>query len=489
MASSRWTSGRTALALVLLSSMGPWWGLPAEAQTPRGAVATPGWLPLESALRQTVQTGRPSVVVVTERSSPRSLELVKSLQQAAASSLVGRMVSFAEMSREAYPQQVDRMGVTTFPALLVYGQNGSRLKLLGLRSGPLDVPTTLAWLVSLPIGSMAAVRPPDPAVTRAAAGDDYPSAQAPYPSGQHYPPAPPKVPSQPQPQPQPIPIVPVPQAQVPPVYTAPAPQPVVVATPAQPVVVQPSQPQVIIGPSQPPQITFANAPTAAPSVSYVQPANAPTGNAPQQIFMANAPQPQPTGNAPPAQPMMYAMAPPMQPAMAPVGNAPPQVGQSPVMAAALLTNPRLWERLVGALGEHLAQKKNPRIQMGNAPTVGQAPVAMAPTGGAPTGYAPMGYAPTGYAPLAYAPVAQPAMMALPAMMPMYGPPPGYAPPYGYPPQQPYCPPPQPPGPPPNAPTPQYGGSSGPPPGYPPPYPPQPPAPQQQGSMLHRLLHH
>jgi hypothetical protein len=203
--------------------------------------------------------------------------------------------------------------------------------------------------------------------------------------------------------------------------------------------------------------------------------------------------------------MMYAMAPPTapaQPAMAPVGNA-PQVGQSPVLAAALLTNPRLWERLLGALGEHLAQKKNPRIQMGSAPTVANAPVAMAPSALSPTGYAP---------------VAQPAMMAMPAMAPMamtpmmamgamygqppaqgYAPPPGYCPPgygygpppgYGYGPPPAYGPPAQPPYPPPNVPTPQAPGAGMASQGYPPAPPAQPgPAQDGQGGLLHRLLHH
>ncbi len=77
------------------------------------------------------------------------------------------------------------------------------------------------------------------------------------------------------------------------------------------------------------------------------------------------------------QPMAYA---PTAMAPQPTANAP---AQSPILAAALLTNPRLWERLLGALGEHLAQKKNPRIQMSNSPTIAQAPVAMAPVAGAP----------------------------------------------------------------------------------------------------------
>ena len=79
--------------------------------------------------------------------------------------------------------------------------------------------------------------------------------------------------------------------------------------------------------------------------------------------------------APAAAPAM-AMAPQPQP----VGNA-PQQGQSPMLAA-VLTNPSLVNRLIGALGEHLAQRRNPRIQMGQAPQMMQAPMGNAPVGNA-----------------------------------------------------------------------------------------------------------
>ncbi len=66
----------------------------------------------------------------------------------------------------------------------------------------------------------------------------------------------------------------------------------------------------------------------------------------------------------------------------------------------ILTNPNLLNRVLGAIGEHFAQKKNPRVQMGQAPMMAQAPVAQAPVAQGPTiGYAPV----TAYAP---APVGQ-----------------------------------------------------------------------------------
>jgi hypothetical protein len=97
--------------------------------------------------------------------------------------------------------------------------------------------------------------------------------------------------------------------------------------------------------------------------------------------------PQPVQMAP------VAMAPqPVQ--MAPVAMAPQQqVGQSPLAALALttvLTNPGLLSRLLGGFGEMLAELKQPRMRMGQAPVpqmqIMQAPVASAPVGMAPAGY-------------------------------------------------------------------------------------------------------
>ena len=163
----------------------------------------------------------------------------------------------------------------------------------------------------------------------------------------------------------------------------------VVSPPQVPVVVQPQAPTIVVGPTPQPNIIFAAPAPSAPTISYMVQgnapvANAPTGNAPQQIFMANAPQPaagapqpmamapQPVAMAPqpmapqpmapqPMAPQPMAMAPqpmamaPQPMAMAPVGQAP--TGQSPALLAAVLTNPSIFGRILGAIGEHLAQKK------------------------------------------------------------------------------------------------------------------------------------
>ena len=98
-------------------------------------------------------------------------------------------------------------------------------------------------------------------------------------------------------------------------------------------------------------LRFSHGCCCYPTVSVVSPAAAPTANVPQQIFLAAAP-----------------------------------TAAAPALAAMILTNPCLWERIIGASGEHLAQKKKPRAQM--APAIAQAPVAAAPTAAAPVAAAP-----------------------------------------------------------------------------------------------------
>ncbi len=58
----------------------------------------------------------------------------------------------------------------------------------------------------------------------------------------------------------------------------------------------------------------------------------------------------------------------------------------------MLTAPNLLDRMLGALGEHLRQKGNPRLQMASAPAF-----APMPSSNAPIGYAPAPSAPPGYA--------------------------------------------------------------------------------------------
>jgi len=478
------------------------------------------WQPLQQSLQICKQTGKLLVVVTSSGQEPASKSFATTFKMVVDQASSELDMMFSEMPTEEFADALKRMKVTTHPTLILYRPGPLNVQIVASHSGFKTVREAVLWLDTigaLKTKTAAAPAPaPDPALTQlglpqlperispearsAATQRDqevektgwqgaYGSDQNTYPSEQGnnrpYPSPPQKVPPC-LPPAQPPPSAPPPvQYQQPPVYTGQVSTPLVVSPPSVPLVIQPQAPTVVVGPTPQPNIIFASAPPAAPTISYMttasapQPtANAPTANAPQ-LFMANAPQPQPTASAPQPQPpamapqpvpMAYAPQPvAAAPQPAPVAYAPQpgQVAQSPLLAA-VLTNPSLVNRLLGALGEQLAQRKNPRIQMGQAPQMMQAPMAPAPMGYAPAGgqaYAPAGY---GYAPA-------PGMMYM--AVPPGGPPPGYGYGYGYgpPPSQEYGPgpgypqyPPQgsypqypPQGPPPVVPTPQgYGPSWG-----------------------------
>jgi len=509
------------------------------------------WLPLKQAIQAGKQSGRLVLVITSSRGVPESTRLTANLKDVVAQAESELNLLFAEMPAETYSAELKRMGVSVHPTLILYRVGSKGIQLVHSRGDVRSVRQAAEWLDAMGVlRSRTAEVPPrtrhgaelatspehvaqeasrapiDPQVDRTAGEYPYGSQQTPYPSEQTYrqqPPPPIKTPPYVPPAAPPVQAPPQqtyqPVYQQPPVVTGQVSTPVVVSPPQVPVVVQPQAPTIIVGPTPQPNIIFAAAPPSVPTFSYItqgnapQPtANAPTGNAPQ-LFMANAPQP--TGNAPQPvamapqpqpvamapQPQPVAMAPQPQPqpvAMAPqpTGNA-PQVGQSPALLAAVLTNPSLINRLLGAFGDHLAQRRNPRIQMGQAPQMMPAPAGNAPTGSAPG--AGLALAPAGYAPTpgmtGYIAVPAPAQASPPpAYGYAYGPPPGqgygpgpgyYPPNQGYPPQPPpdYY---QPQGPPPVGPSPQSNGASG---GwhhhhnYPPP---QPSAPGKQ-SVLNRLL--
>jgi hypothetical protein len=134
-------------------------------------------------------------------------------------------------------------------------------------------------------------------------------------------------------------------------------------------------------------VTVAMAPQ--PAMGYAPPAmSAPPA---QNLFTQpmQAPPMQPM-QAPPMQPMQ---APPMQPMQAP----PMQPMQAP-STAMMLQAPGLLNSLLGTIGEHLARRRNPRVQMSPMPTLAQAPVANAPVAYAPVGQGQAYAAMTGYAP-------------------------------------------------------------------------------------------
>ena len=422
--------------------------------------------------------------------------------------------------------ELKRIGVTTHPTLIIYRLGPRSTEMVGSQSGFQSVREAFGWLDSIGVlrsknaskiqvaqprtDSLRAPLPkrtmPSTELTRRDRDPELeltggqpphqsgqlPSGQAPYPSEQGGPPAmpppmaPPKAPPSGPPQYTPPAYPQPPQASYPPAQpvapvTGMVSTPVAVSPPQVPVVIQPQAPTIVVGPTPQPNIIFAASPPSAPTLSYMVQggapvANAPTANAPQQIFMANAPAAyrqraathrhgtttRSDGHGAAAPARGHGTSTPTRGhgpnpnrghgTSTPTRSHGTSSGSVPCLLAAVLTNPSLFNRLVGAFGEHLAQRRNPRLQMGQAPQMMQAPVGNAPVGNAPAGG--MAYAPLGYG-------GAPPMMGYLAVPAGGGQPPAYGYGYGPPPGQGYYPPP--------------GYGYGPPPGqgYPP-YPPQGP---------------
>lgn len=427
-----------------------WVGNGAQAQ-PRPAanavIPKPSVAGLSQALARTMSEGVPTIAVVTSATDLRSQSLFSGLRIAKQQGNFGD-VQLEEMPLEIYDKVATQLGVRQSPCVVICGRSPQgKLQVRGLNPQPGDVNQTLAWASSIlspiqedfeiPAHDERPIR--DPGLTKAqyASGQAFPSAQNPStPTPNNYPPPMPKQPVT-APPPQPLPVSqpqPYTQAYAPPAFTAPNPAPTVITPPSAPIVVQPAVPTIMVGPAPAPNIIFAASPT--PNISYVAPApigSAPVASAPPQpnLFTsaaappyqpANAPQPpanapQPMGNSP--QPMAYAPQPmgnaPQQPAYAPapMAYAPAPAASAPVGNAMFLSAPNPIDFMLGSLGELLSRRKNPRLQMGSAPTT--VPMAYAP--------APMGSAPPTQAYGLYAPA--PGYAPQQAYGLAYGPPPGY----------------------------------------------------------------
>ena len=406
----------------------------APGMTTRADGPDAGWTPLAEATWSTQKTGRPTVVVATSSRSPESLALRRDLLGIAEARSLAGTIHFAEMPESRYAVQLRALRVDGFPTVIVYRRGSKGLEVVDTLSRPKDAYVVTAWLGTL--GLESAADRPDEGLVRA----QHATPQRPNPTPQA-PPQPP--PYQPPYQPPYVPQY-APQPQYAPIVQTPAAAPMVLSQPGPTFMVQQQAPTIMLAPPSAPNIVVMQAPSQAPSVSYAPqgPASAPAPN-----FFAPAPQPSqaPPAYAPQQPMMMVAQAP--QPAQAPA------VGQGPLLATAatmILTNPSLIDSMLGTIGEHFANKKNPRIKMVQAPAIAQAPTA-------PAGYAPAGYAPA----VCYGPTGGQAYLAVPAGG--YGGPPGYGPP-------PYA---EPPG---YGPSPQ-GYTPGP--SYP------APAPPRKGGLFHR----
>lgn len=205
----------------------------------------------------------------------------------------------------------------------------------------------LGGVFAMALAATAVAAPPDASVRQAQYAPAQPSGQAPAPPA---PSGPPVMPANP-------------------VYNTPAAPPVYAALPqSAPVVLQPQAATVIVGPTPPPNIVIASAPATAPTVTYatVAPPPASTPN----LFLAPSPTAAPqSAAAAPATQALYLSAP------VPAAAAP---------TALVLMAPNLLDRALGTLGEHLARRKNPRVQLATTPAVAAAPTYAAPLAASPS---------------------------------------------------------------------------------------------------------
>lgn len=376
--------------------------LPASDARAQGP-ASPGWAPLAEALRTTLESGRPTVVVVTGADGG-SQQLRGALPGILQTQAIGGLVQLAEMPAAEHAERLRQMQVNVVPTVLVYVRGERGLALADYKQGLADPYQLVGWLsgVRLPAAAPVPIATAnDPNVQRTG----YPSPQGSAPTPQA-PAPPPYVPPQPPMQAPPPPVYTQP-VQVPPVVTAPAPVPAVVSPPSQTFIVQPQPATLVMAPSPQPNIILAG---SAPSAPTVMMAAAPSAAAPAPVNLMTQPAAAPTYAMAPAP--TYAMASAPAPAYAPA-----PVGQGPVSTALItMVAPNLLESILGAIGNRLRRHGLPRMEMGQAPSITTVPGTLAAP--APTaGYAPAPAAPQ----MAYVPVGSPY-----AAQPPYAP---EAPPY------------------------------------------------------------
>ena len=281
--------------------------------------ATPRATSMAEALEQTTQQGRPCLLVLTSAENSQSRSAL--IEIASAVDAEGLLVTVAEWSVDRDP----KFDPATLPRLALFYKSDKGLALAGQKTTDIQVSSTLGWVRSLGIGTQN--RKVDAALNRT----QYATPQAP--------------PAAPQAFAAPPPVMMAPQQAVLPVPAASA---YGVSVPSASIVVSPSAASIYV--------TAA----PAPNVFIAQPVQSPS-----QLFVGS-PMSLPPSPVTPVGIMAasYAVAPQQAVAQASSG----------VM---ILHSPGLLESLVGTIGEHLARRKWPRVQMGSAPTLTTIPQNMA----------------------------------------------------------------------------------------------------------------
>ena len=288
------------------------------------------------AVRVTEETGYPTLLVITSKAHPASMDLLRDLERIPEAQAAREGMLIVELPAEQFPEQLKSLKVDRAPAVAVYARRKEGGLQVWSEGRSMDTRFVLGWLDALspslgarstavapaadPAAARAANRPrrrprsgtgrrtarrhpgraehasgtADPAVRRT----QYPTAQA-RPSMQGYSPLPGPTSRRPPP---PVMYAP-PPAPPSPVYTTPAPSPVMISPPAAPVVVQPQAMTIVVGAAPPPNIIMA--PRRLPRRMSLTPAPPPRPRPRRQLTSSwprHPPRPPPRPRLPPRPP-------------------------------------------------------------------------------------------------------------------------------------------------------------------------------------------
>jgi hypothetical protein len=369
----QWCAAAWLRAAVAATALGL--GAPCRGEDDRAkkaaadAASTPAHM-----FERTRATGIPSLVLVTSRAAPASLELWRALVNDRSIWAERRLLFLVQLPVETHIREIRSLGVSQAPALLLIRRDGRELKVAGQHMGSMDPAFVAGWLAlleGLPGGALSPRA--DGAVQRVNHASASPQATqpdiAPPPSKMtadqphlYQPLVPPAAPPAQPPQP------------MTPAYQQAQPMPLVYAPPQPPIYIQPAAPTIVMGPAPMPNVAYAPSTVPAYGAALPQPMVSPGGpNLPSaQSPSYDAPQ---TASAPASLPWYAPMPYPTSYATAPgyvPASAPGWYSAAPAQAP-MLKAPGLLCSLIGTLGEHLAGLKNPRIKMTSVPVY--APVA------------------------------------------------------------------------------------------------------------------
>lgn len=307
--------------------------------------------PVEGALVTTLQTGRPTFLLVVSRSHGEAHRLWRQMLESPQARGLAQTAQFVELVAEDHPSRVRQLGVTSAPVVCAIRRNESRIEKVAQRAVPREAGHLLQWIEAIGEEVATTAAPPrDADLTRTHfPQQDQASPQAPPLA------APPKQAM--------TPPTTTTQLQAVPVLNAPSQPPVAVAMPSHQVYIQPSAPTVVLGPTPPPNIVVTQTTPSTPTITMAVPVQSPpTTITPSPQSLVAQPSPQSVLAVP-------------QNTFAPVAAA-PQPAAGPTTVGLVLTNPGPIDRCLGALGRMLAQRGMPRLQLTQAQQIALTPAML-----------------------------------------------------------------------------------------------------------------